>query len=63
MEDELRIGAAPPAADLVQLDDEICRFDAAATGDADRLGLAIFLRGAGGALRAGLAGHTWGGCL
>jgi GNAT superfamily N-acetyltransferase len=48
--------------DLAALDDEIYAFNRAATGFHDGRTLAALLRDETGALRAGLAGHTWGGC-
>ncbi len=62
MADEIRFVEEPARADLESLEDEIYRFNEGATGHHDGRLLAFFLRDASGALRAGLAGHTWGGC-
>jgi GNAT superfamily N-acetyltransferase len=45
-----------------RLEEEINAFNAAATGHTDGRLLCIAVRGAGGDLRAGLYGWTWGGC-
>lgn len=44
------------------LDERLYDFNVAATGISDGRLLAIFVRGEQGAIHAGLAGHTWGGC-
>ncbi len=62
MADEIRFVEEPARTDLDWLEDEIYRFNVQATGHRDGRTLAAFLRDASGALRAGLAGHTWGGC-
>jgi ribosomal protein S18 acetylase RimI-like enzyme len=51
----------PSRADLEFLDERINEFNYDVTGYRDGRYLAIFLRDAEGAIRAGLAGHTWGG--
>ena len=50
------------AADARFLEDRLYDFNVAATGLADGRLLAIFVRGEDGQIRAGLCGHTWGGC-
>jgi hypothetical protein len=62
MADEICFLDEPARGDLERLEQEINRFNERATGFRDGRTLAAFLRGADGALRAGLAGHTWGGC-
>jgi GNAT superfamily N-acetyltransferase len=62
MADEIRFVEEPSRGDLQTLDDELYRFNVGATGFDDGRALAAFLRDGSGALRAGLAGHTWGGC-
>jgi GNAT superfamily N-acetyltransferase len=62
MADEIRFLDEPARGDLERLEEEINRFNERVTGFRDGRTLAAFLRGADGALRAGLAGHTWGGC-
>lgn len=52
----------PAAADLAFLENQINEYNFAVTGHRDGRHLAIFLRDAHGAIRAGLSGHTWGGC-
>jgi ribosomal protein S18 acetylase RimI-like enzyme len=52
----------PSKGDLEFLDERINEFNYDVTGYRDGRYLAVFLRDAGGAIRAGLAGHTWGGC-
>ena len=61
MHDEIRFEEEPSPRDREQLEEEIDAFNYAATGYRDGRWLAAFLRDASGALRAGLAGHTWGG--
>jgi GNAT superfamily N-acetyltransferase len=60
--DDLWIEAEPAPADVAALDDRLYDFNMAATGFTDGEALAIFVRDEGGALRAGISGHTWGGC-
>jgi GNAT superfamily N-acetyltransferase len=62
MADEIRCTDAPSPRDVELLDDRIYAFNRAATGFHDGRALAAFVRDEAGALRAGLAGHTWGGC-
>jgi GNAT superfamily N-acetyltransferase len=62
MADEIRCVDELSARDLEALDDEIYAFNRAATGHHDGRALAAFVRGEAGEMRAGLAGHTWGGC-
>jgi GNAT superfamily N-acetyltransferase len=62
MADEIRFDAEPLPGDLAELEEEINQFNFAATGHYDGRSLAAFLRDGEGRLRAGLAGHTWGGC-
>jgi GNAT superfamily N-acetyltransferase len=62
MADEIRCLDAPAARDLERLEHEINAFNFRATGCTDGRALAAFVRDATGALRAGLSGHTWGGC-
>ena len=62
MADEIRFLDEPEARELVRLEDEINRFNCATTGHHDGRGLAAFLYDESGGLRAGLSGHTWGGC-
>lgn len=62
MTDAIRVRDAISPDDLEQLDEEIYRFNREATGFHDGRSLAVLLRDERGALRAGLAGHTWGGC-
>jgi GNAT superfamily N-acetyltransferase len=52
----------PLPRDLERLEQEINQFNYRTTGFYDGRSLAAFLRDESGALRAGLAGHTWGGC-
>ena len=63
MSDELlRVTDEPAASDLEFLEDQIDEFNGATTGYRDGRYLAIFVRDDRGAIRAGLSGHTWGGC-
>lgn len=62
MADEIRFERAPRRRDLAELEGEIDAFNCAATGFRDGRWLAAFLRDGEGRLRAGLSGHTWGGC-
>jgi len=62
MESEIRFVDEPSARDLEQLEERINQFNFVTTGLYDGRSLASFLRDTDGALRAGLAGHTWGGC-
>ncbi len=61
-DDAMRVIDDPDAADLAFLEDQINEFNSAATGYRDGRYLSIFLRDEAGAIRAGLSGHTWGGC-
>jgi GNAT superfamily N-acetyltransferase len=61
-EPELRVLDSASAADLRLLEERIGAFNADATGRRDGRLLALFLRDEAGRLRAGLSGHTWGGC-
>jgi len=58
----IRFDDAPQTRDLSELEECVNEFNFATTGLRDGRSLAVFLRAADGALRAGLAGHTWGGC-
>ncbi len=60
--EELEIRDDPSEAELRFVEDRINAFNVARTGFRDGRRLAVFLRDASGALRAGLTGHTWGGC-
>jgi GNAT superfamily N-acetyltransferase len=63
MPDEpLRVLEDPAAADIEFLVEQINEHNADVTGHHDGRMLAIFLRDDRGAIRAGLSGHTWGGC-
>lgn len=62
MADRIRCVDELSPRDLAALDDEIYAFNRAATGFHDGRTLAALVRDETGALRAGLAGHTWGGC-
>jgi GNAT superfamily N-acetyltransferase len=63
MSDEaIRATDDPAASDLEFLEERIYEFNSNKTGYRDGRHLAIFVRDAGGAIRAGLSGHTWGGC-
>jgi len=62
MIDEIRFVDDLSGRDLERLEEEIYRFNCAATGLRDGRSLASLLRDGQGNLRAGLAGHTWGGC-
>jgi len=63
MPDEpLRVLEDPAAADIEFLVEQINDHNADVTGHHDGRMLAIFLRDDRGAIRAGLSGHTWGGC-
>ena len=63
MPDEpLRVLEDPAAADIEFLVEQINEHNADVTGHRDGRMLAIFLRDDRGAIRAGLSGHTWGGC-
>jgi GNAT superfamily N-acetyltransferase len=62
MADEIDFLDEPRPRDLAQLEEEIYQFNFRATGFHDGRSLAAFLRDGEGRLRAGLAGHTWGGC-
>jgi len=60
--DEIRLEEEPSPHDVSRLEDEINSFNFTTTGIHDGRVLAAFLRDDAGAIRAGLAGHTWGGC-
>ena len=62
MADVIHFVEEPLPRDLERLEQEINQFNYRATGFYDGRSLAAFLRDESGALRAGLAGHTWGGC-
>ena len=62
MRDEIHVTDAPLDGEVEGLEEEINRFNCDVTGYRDGRWLAAFLRDADGSLRAGLAGHTWGGC-
>jgi GNAT superfamily N-acetyltransferase len=62
MAEEIVFTDEPSPRDVERLEDEVDRFNYAATNFHDGRWLAAFLRDAEGRLRAGLAGHTWGGC-
>jgi len=63
MPDEpLRFEEEPAAADLEFLENQINEYNFAVTGHRDGRYLTILLRDATGVIRAGLSGHTWGGC-
>jgi GNAT superfamily N-acetyltransferase len=62
VDDAIRFEEAPSPSDLVRLEDEINAFNFRTTGIHDGRMLAAFLRDDAGEMRAGLAGHTWGGC-
>lgn len=59
---EIAIVADPSTRELDELEEAVHLFNEEATGLRDGRDLAAFLRDAQGALRAGIAGHTWGGC-
>src|SRR5436305_14121906 len=59
--ERLEIQDDPSEAELRFLEDQVDEFNMATTGFRDARALAIFLRDATGAIRAGLTGHTWGG--
>lgn len=60
--DELEIETHPAPRDVQFLEDRIYEFNAEATGIRNGELLGIFLRGARGAIEAGLYGWTWGDC-
>jgi len=60
--ERLEIEDDPSEADVRFVEDQVDEFNMATTGFRDVRRLAIFLRDATGAIRAGLTGHTWGGC-
>jgi GNAT superfamily N-acetyltransferase len=62
MADRIRFVDEPLPRDLERLEEEIDQFNYRTTGFHDGRSLATFLRDESGALRVGLAGHTWGGC-
>jgi GNAT superfamily N-acetyltransferase len=59
---EIHLEEAPNPSDVARLEDEIYAFNSRTTGIHDGRMLAAFLRDDAGELRAGLTGHTWGGC-
>ena len=61
-DDALEVLREASAAEIAFLEDRLYEVNAERTGFHDGAGLAIFVRDAAGAIRAGLAGHTWGGC-
>ena len=61
-QERLEIRDDPSDAELRFVEERIDEFNVAATGFRDGRRLAVFLRDVTGALRAGLTGHTWGGC-
>jgi len=61
-DDAIRVIDDPDEADVAFLEDQINEFNFATTGYRDGRYLSIFLRDETGAIRAGLSGHTWGGC-
>ena len=61
-DDAIRVIDDPDEADIAFLEDQINEFNFATTGYRDGRYLSIFLRDEAGAIRAGLSGHTWGGC-
>jgi GNAT superfamily N-acetyltransferase len=62
MGDEIAFTEQPSPRDVARLEDELNRFNFDTTGFRDGRLLAAFVRDETGALRAGLSGHTWGGC-
>ncbi len=59
---EPKIESADPTVEVVaELEDRLYEFNVAATGLDDGEGLGFFVRADDGELRAGVAGHTWGG--
>ena len=62
MADEIRFVEEPAPGELAALEEEINQFNYRATGFHDGRWLVCFLRDCSGALRAGLSGHSWGGC-
>jgi GNAT superfamily N-acetyltransferase len=60
--DVIRCVDEPPPRELERLEEQINQFNYRTTGFHDGRSLAVFLHDESGALRAGLAGHTWGGC-
>jgi GNAT superfamily N-acetyltransferase len=61
MEIALSMEEEPAPEAVAYLEDRLIEFNSAATGITDARELAIFARGAGNAIVAGLYGHTWGG--
>jgi len=59
---ELAVEDRPDPADVAWLETRVREHTAAVTECADEAELAIFVRDAGGAVRAGISGWTWGGC-
>lgn len=62
MNDEIHLEEAPSPRDVARLEEEINAFNFRTTDIHDGRLLTAFLRDDAGEIRAGLAGHTWGGC-
>lgn len=60
--DELEVLSEASPAEVAFLEERLYEFNVEKTGLRDGEGLAIFVRDPAGTIRAGLAGHTWGGC-
>ncbi|HUJ28385.1 MAG TPA: GNAT family N-acetyltransferase [Myxococcales bacterium] len=61
-QERFEIQDQPSDGEVRFVEDQVDEFNMATTGLRDYRPLAVFLRDAAGALRAGLTGHTWGGC-
>jgi ribosomal protein S18 acetylase RimI-like enzyme len=61
-EEALSVTDAPCEEEVRFLEDQIDEHNFEVTGYRDGRRLTILVRNANGAIRAGLAGHTWGGC-
>ena len=61
-EDAFPVSDQPSPLDVARLDENLYAFNVAATGIDDGRLLSIVLKDAGGAIYAGLHGHTWGEC-
>jgi GNAT superfamily N-acetyltransferase len=59
---ELAVEDRPDPADVAWLETRVAEHTSELTGHTDEAQLAIFVRDASGALRAGIYGWTWGGC-
>ncbi len=59
---DLRFEPEPTPGDVRFIDDRLYDFNVATTGIDDGRFLAMYVRDEHGAIRAGLYGHTWGGC-